>query len=682
MNRYSNISQATYTPLSLQEIMAVPLAKQAQHEKLQAQADEMGVLSASVSQADKERIGGQVSELQGRVDEISTGLGETGITSDMKSKFRKVRQDKIRAYGADGDIGFAQADYANQQKYVSDMKTNEDARQGWSVQQAQNFAAKQASEYGSSFNEDGSRKSGFSGRTLALKVDEDEFSRAAIDDIEEQISPSSMRIIRTQGLPAFKAIAQSSETAYKDLNLIMGHLVNATQTNPDMMASLAQQAEFDGEENWSDFGGYEEKILQDENGNDYKQTTWVPGESRYGRKIAGLGQVSAYNRVSVKETIFDDDAAQALHDAGMDAKKVQSLVSFTDGELNQSVAAPLSEIKNSLELYDSQVKTDKANIDKYVANLKISGLSGKKLEDYLANDRTYIKRVKNYEESQVKADNAKSRVDYIEKHVQTNYMSENDNKAQSVIDQIDELGAKAMYDKIFGKGRADAYIVKNGSLDEEAKLNILTANGVVLKDITRFTNPVLGFNNVRKALKTKSDKGSKEFLEQAEFAMKHNVLNSESVGKYASPIGRANKLLSDPATFNPKAMSLAYGGGKLSDLDLDDIIGEVKEGAPLQYSVRLTGTGGWDQDGEKFNDVIIKNPTTGKVTSVQIIDNNNTDLLMEAANQMIANGTAAQQQEGMNIVAGLKYMPAIKRSNMFRADTGVVNGLKYLYKRW
>ena len=675
MNRYSNISQATYTPLSLQEIMAVPLAKQAQHDALQAQADEMGALSASVSQADKERIGGQVSELQGRVDDISTGLSETGVSSDMKSKFRKVRADKIRAYGADGDIGFAQADYANQQKYVSEMATNKDRQQGWSSQQAQSFAAKQAAEYGSSFNEDGTRKAGFSGRSLAAKMDEDEFTRAAIDDIEEQVSASSMRIIRTQGLPAFKAIAQTSETAYKDLNLIMGHLTNATQTNPDMMASLAQQAEFDGEENWSDFGGYEEKILQDENGDDYKQTTWVPGESRYGRKIAGLGQVSAYTRVDLNETIFDDDAAQSLHDAGMDAKKVQSLVVFMDGELNQSVAAPLSEIKNSLELYDSQVKDDKANIDKYVSGLKISGLYGEKLEEHLANDRTYMKRVKNYEESQVAADNAKSRVDYIEKHVQKNYMTDNDNSAQSLIDEMDDIGAEAMYEKTFGAGSAQTYKDKNGMVDELAKMYILEANGVNLDDISDHTNPLLGFNNVRKALKKKSDKGSKEFLETKEFAMSHNVLSSESVGKYASPIGRANKLMSEPGNFNPKAMSLAYGGGKLSDLDLEDIIGDVEEGQPLQYSVRLTGTGGWDQDGQKFNDVIIKNPSTGQVTSVQVIDNNNTDLLMEAANQMISNGTSKQKREGMNIVAGLQYMPSIKRSNMFRADTGTINNL-------
>ena len=674
MNRYSNISQATYTPLSLQEIMAVPLAKQAQHDALQAEADEMGALSASVSQADKERIGGQVSELQGRVDDISTGLSETGVSSDMKSKFRKVRADKIRAYGADGDIGFAQADYANQQKYVSEMATNKDRQQGWSSQQAQSFAAKQAAEYGSSFNEDGTRKAGFSGRSLAAKMDEDEFTRAAIDDIEEQVSASSMRIIRTQGLPAFKAIAQTSETAYKDLNLIMGHLTNATQTNPDMMASLAQQAEFDGEENWSDFGGYEEKILQDENGDDYKQTTWVPGESRYGRKIAGLGQVSAYTRVDLNETIFDDDAAQSLHDAGMDAKKVQSLVVFMNGELNQSVAAPLSEIKNSLKLYDSQVKDDKANIDKYVSGLKISGLYGEKLEEHLANDRTYMKRVKNYEESQVAADNAKSRVDYIEKHVEKNYMTDNDNSAQSLIDEMDEIGAEKMYDKTFGHGAANTYKKEHGMINAKAKLDILAANGVNLGDISDFTNPLLGFNNVRKALKDKSDKGSKEFLETKEFAMSHNVLSSESVGKYASPIGRANKLMSEPGNFNPKAMSLAYGGGKLSDLDLEDIIGDVEEGQPLQYSVRLTGTGGWDQDGNKFNDVIIKNPSGG-VTSVQVIDNNNTDLLMEAANQMISNGTSKQKQEGMNIVAGLQYMPSIKRSNMFRADTGTINNL-------
>ena len=679
MNRYSNISQATYTPLSLQEIMAVPLAKQAQHDALQAEADEMGALSASVSQADKERIGGQVSELQGRVDDISTGLSETGVSSDMKSKFRKVRADKIRAYGADGDIGFAQADYANQQKYVSEMATNKDRQQGWSAQQAQSFAAQQAAEYGSSFNEDGTRKAGFSGRSLAAKMDEDEFTRAAIDDIEEQVSASSMRIIRTQGLPAFKAIAQTSETAYKDLNLIMGHLTNATQTNPDMMASLAQQAEFDGEENWSDFGGYEEKILQDENGDDYKQTTWVPGESRYGRKIAGLGQVSAYTRVDLNETIFDDDAAQSLHDAGMDAKKVQSLVVFMNGELNQSVAAPLSEIKNSLELYDSQVKDDKANMDKYVQGLKETGLYGVDLENHLKKDRTYMRRVKNYEESQVAADNAKSRVDYIEKYVQKNVMSDNDNNAQSLIDEMDDIGAEAMYEKTFGEGSADAYKLKNGedSLQQaKAKIDILKQKGIVTKDITEFDNDFTGFLNIRKSLKDKSDKGSKEFLATKEFAMSHTVLSSESVGKYASPIGRANELMSEPGNFNPKAMDLAYGGGKLSDLNLKDLIGEVEEGKPLEYSVRLTGTGGWDQDGNKFNDVIIKNPSAnGGVTSVQVIDNNNTDLLMEAAKQMMANGTPKQKQEGMNLIAGLQYMPSIKRSNMFRADTGTINNL-------
>ena len=50
---------------------------------------------------------------------------------------------------------FAQADYANQAKYMSDMKTNKDMQAGWSGQEAQGFAAKQVAEYGSSFNEDG-----------------------------------------------------------------------------------------------------------------------------------------------------------------------------------------------------------------------------------------------------------------------------------------------------------------------------------------------------------------------------------------------------------------------------------------------------------------------------------------------------------------------------------------------
>ena len=163
-----------------------------------------------------------------------------------------------------------------------------------------------------------------------------------------------------------------------------------------------------------------------------------------------------------------------------------------DGELNQSIAAPLSEIKNSLELYDNQVKDDKANIDKYVSGLKISGLYGEKLEEHLANDRTYMKRVKNYEESQVAADNAKSRVDYIEKHVQKNYMTDNDNSAQSLIDEMDDIGAEAMYEKTFGAGSAQTYKDKNGMVDELAKMYILEANGVNLDDISDHTNPRCG----------------------------------------------------------------------------------------------------------------------------------------------------------------------------------------------
>ena len=105
--------------------------------------------------------------------------------------------------------------------------------------------------------------------------------------------------------------------------------------------------------------------------------------------------------------------------------------------------------------------------------------------------------------------------------------------------------------------------------------------GIVTGDITEFDNDFTGFLNIRKALKDKSDNGSKEFLATKEFAMSHTVLSSESVGKYASPIGRANELMSEPGNFNPKAMSLAYGAGKLSDLDLEDVIGDIKEGQPL-----------------------------------------------------------------------------------------------------
>ena len=414
MNRFTNITQATYTPLSLQEIMAVPLAKQAQHDQLQAEMDAEGIYTANVSQSDKERIGSQVDLLNKGVSDISTSLGEEGISSDLKSKFRKLKADKARAYSADGDIGFAQADYANQAKYMSDMKTNKDMQAGWSGQEAQVFAAKQVAEYGSSFNEDGTRKAGFSGRSLATKVNETEWLRDHIGDIEHKISNSSLRVIQRQGLPAFQMLVQKGQAEYKDLNTIMGYLVNAAQTDPELMSSLRQQAEFNEEENWSDFGNYEEKIVKDADGRNVKQTIFVPGNSRFGRKMAGIGQVSAYYREDIDESLLEDSIGLKVHEMGMEEERAVSLVNIMNGEGIQPDNLPvISEIEDDLKIYDDEASLMEDDLMRYTRELKFGNSknpirSDEEVDELLAGDRAYQKMKKDYQAAKARSSRTKS----------------------------------------------------------------------------------------------------------------------------------------------------------------------------------------------------------------------------------------------------------------------------------
>ncbi len=711
MNRFTNITQATYTPLSLQEIMAVPLAKQAQHDQLQAEIDAEGVYTANVSQSDKERIGSQVDSLNSRIDDLSTGLSEDGISSDFKSKFRKLKADKTKAYSAEGDIGFAQADYANQAKYISDMKTNKDMQAGWSAQQAQGFAAQQVADYGSSFNEDGTRKAGFSGRTLSTKVDEDEWLRDHIGDIEHKITNKSLRIIQRQGLPAFKLLVQEGNAEYKDLNTIMGYLANSAQTDPDLIASLRQQAEFNGEENWSDFGHYDEKIVKDANGKNVKQTIFVPGNSRFGRKMAGMGQVSAYYREDLNEKLIDDTVGLKMYEMGMEEERIMTLVNIYEGEGMQLDDLPvISEIDADLKIYEDQATVMQNDIISYTRKLRFGNSkapirSQEEVDELLKNDRAYQKMKKDYHAAEAKSSRTRSLLEASKKRVKENYLTQSDRDAMNLVAQMNSpKEIFALYKKTFGKEFEDAEAEIGGDIskvsgrkfvygktpEEQEKINTSLAALAILKEkgfetenwkLKNYT-PNLSpqvFSDFKNQLTRRVDNGHRELLEVEKYALHYKNLSAESEGKNATYIGRINDLKTTELNQKGlKGQTIAYGGGKGEDVDLEKLLGKFgtdDELKPLQYTYTISGTGSWDHEGNKFSEVAIYNPNTEKHATLQVIDND-VDNLRIAANQLLANGTPTQVEEANNILAGLNYMSQIKRSNMTYSNEGVIDGLQ------
>jgi hypothetical protein len=110
-NRFSQISTSSFKPLNLEEIMAVPLAKQAQHDEASLAMDEFAKLEANSLDQDKEYITSQIQALQGESDSISNQLLENGVDRNIVNKVKSLRNRKNQEFSLQGKTGQASAAY-------------------------------------------------------------------------------------------------------------------------------------------------------------------------------------------------------------------------------------------------------------------------------------------------------------------------------------------------------------------------------------------------------------------------------------------------------------------------------------------------------------------------------------------------------------------------------------------
>ena len=147
-NRYSKLSTSTFNPLTMQEIMAVPMAMQQQHDALQAEADKASLLEAQYSSADKEGAEARVSELRSKANNISSSLGDKGFNRSLLRDFTALKKETELEYGKNGYLGKVQANAVAQSKFVNDLATDKVRQAGWSPQEAKQWAQRQVSEFG------------------------------------------------------------------------------------------------------------------------------------------------------------------------------------------------------------------------------------------------------------------------------------------------------------------------------------------------------------------------------------------------------------------------------------------------------------------------------------------------------------------------------------------------------
>tara|TARA_R110000796_G_scaffold236214_1_gene355471 strand:+ start:43850 stop:45946 length:2097 start_codon:yes stop_codon:yes gene_type:complete len=102
MNRYSRVAPSQFNPLSLQEVMAVPLARQQNHDNTMAQIDKLGLFDINRLQQDEEGASGFINDytdkLSGQADQIMQG----GVDQNTMREMMKLKSERDKFLLNDG----------------------------------------------------------------------------------------------------------------------------------------------------------------------------------------------------------------------------------------------------------------------------------------------------------------------------------------------------------------------------------------------------------------------------------------------------------------------------------------------------------------------------------------------------------------------------------------------------
>ena len=114
------ISTSSFKPLSLQEIMMVPLAKQKQEDEAILALDELQQLESNSLDVDKKYVQGQIGAFRNEASGIADDILNRGVDRSTINKMRNLRSRKNNEFSLQGKTGQAAAAY-------NEFKANEKA---------------------------------------------------------------------------------------------------------------------------------------------------------------------------------------------------------------------------------------------------------------------------------------------------------------------------------------------------------------------------------------------------------------------------------------------------------------------------------------------------------------------------------------------------------------------------
>lgn len=125
-NAYTNLTPAKFNPLSLQEIMMVPLARQQAHDQSQAQMAELAMFDTKRLAKDDEEARRLHADYMGRVNEAEDSLLTKGYSSGIAKNVLDLKRDRQQAMSQDGWHGKMENAYTQDKALEDYFKKNKD----------------------------------------------------------------------------------------------------------------------------------------------------------------------------------------------------------------------------------------------------------------------------------------------------------------------------------------------------------------------------------------------------------------------------------------------------------------------------------------------------------------------------------------------------------------------------
>ena len=661
INRYSNISQAQFNPLSFQELSVLPFTRRKQHDTATQKAEQASIIESQRMAADEEAVSSAINSYQSKVDDYINKLDSEGFSNTTKSDIRDLVRERKDLMSPTGIVGRKQAQY---DKYVANMKQLDKDRDKAPLKYRA-LQNKAVEDYTNAVKNDPNA----SYQDVLAVADYDyqkEARQIALDVRNNPRILTNFGFTPIQGAPG-QYWNSKTQTKYTGEGDISNTIQSILGQNQDVQADLYQRKELG--------------LLGDATPQDYLKSI---GDSFntygvYQRTKSRSGFTNQAEFEEYKRNLDDKTKLQFIR-ASQGVSTTLNSGNLQDIEnLNQSTIAELKGLKNKLDTFTGDINSREYHLLKTQYNEKFA------IQANLKNRLSGIKQValSNFNTDEKALYNARSVV-----YAGVDTSSEYDTRysLQNKVENLED------YKELINKSPILRTIMSSGGMTYSDEKIIDVFSSIILQsnnnrlrkqldngDISQkefdegFTKLDLnkdGYDpNIENKLNTTYVRGNKAIdthLKNSPYAESYISFAGPSTGKFATSIGVINSNLTD--SFTGAGYSTAY-----DNQDLNLKIQEIEKEAGKKVNKSIEVTDGFTPEGYPIEHLVLS--VDGKLIDRMPVTRGNVarSEFMQVGRELMKSSDPDKYSRGKQMVANLQLLPYVNKAGLLTsAKEGII----------